>query len=115
MVDKSSYRLLKKLYREGEMTAEDVWSFVGHKDGTSRFCPQTSSLMRTKMIGSRDEVISDDGMKATRYFFITLDGMAFVENRRSGIRNFWIPYAITTAIAIASLLVSIHTVFQSAP
>lgn len=114
MIDRSSYRLLKKLYREKEMVAEDAWSFVGHKDGLARQCPQISALLSAKFIQGVDRVVNADLMKASRYFSITIAGMAFVEQRRRDGRNFWVPYVITTILAIASLVVALYTAFQSA-
>ena len=46
----------------------------------------------------------DNGEVVLDGYEITLEGRAFVEQRRRDTRNFWVPYAITTAIALMSLI-----------
>lgn len=109
MIDKSSYKLLKKLYRKGELTITEAWAVVGHADGDTRLCPQVSALMAERLVA-----VTDYADENERYVSITVAGRAVIEQRRRDGRIFWVPYLITTFVALASLAVSLFSALQKA-
>lgn len=112
MVDKECYRFLKHLYNNGTMTDQEAWDFFGHKDGDKRLCKQLSFLRSLNMIETHDSCIEEDGeggmKRYIRNYQITITGRAFIEQKQRDVRNFWVPYLITTLIAVSSLAVSIY-------
>lgn len=108
MFDKVTYKLLKRLYRCGEMTEADVNAMTYQPDpGAGN--KHVSFLMENQLIESKRV-----GEKMDKYFHtvedgvlvyvITLKGRAFIEQRRRDFWGFLIPYAITTFIALLSLI-----------
>ncbi len=107
MLDKKSYRVLKLLYRRGRCSFEDIQSITGHNE-------ISSSSEYIRLLGSlgfiskweSDDLIDIEGYKEYKPlgYSITIQGIAYVESVRRNGRNFWIPYTITTVIALMSLL-----------
>lgn len=91
MIDKRTYKLLKRLYRRERLTFAEVEKITG--------CGEKSQ--------NGDKIIDDLGDREWIGFEITLDGRAYIEQERRTRMNFWIPYAITTAIALMSLIASL--------
>lgn len=105
-MEKTAYRLLKALYKK-DMTRSEADSFVGINDDhiLNRY---TSFLAKEGLIDfySIGESISENGTfhDGVQYWRITILGSGYIEQRRKDLLMFWVPYAITTAIAIAALL-----------
>ena len=105
-MEKTAYRLLKALYKKN-MTRGEADSFVGIKDDNilNRY---TSFLAKEGLIDfySIGESISENGPvhDGVQYWHITILGSGYIEQRRKDLLMFWVPYAITTAIAVAALL-----------
>lgn len=110
MFDKTTYSLLKKLYRCEKMTRNEVYSFIGAKNDLY-FNRHISFLLENKMIYKGTEGGSADGaggfIDGIEVYKIRLRGRAYIEQKRRDLLNFWIPYIITTIVAIAGLLVAI--------
>ena len=68
-----------------------------------------SALCSEKFISTWESSgsINDVGDHKQFGYEITYAGRAYVDQRRRDGRNFWVPYLITTLIAISSLIVSI--------
>jgi hypothetical protein len=98
-MEKTAYKLLKKLYRTDSMSVDEVNTFTSH---------YVTYLKLDKLIeefsiggapdGAGGTVNSEDRIR------ITLYGRDYIEQKRKDFWAFWLPYAITTAIAIAALV-----------
>jgi len=115
MTDKKSYDLLKEFYKVETMTIDEVNDFTGHQN------PNTinriaSFLLADKLIEFVQTSDVEDGKGGWKagpsYYRITILGRAYVEQRRRDLFSFWVPYAITTAIALASLFVALQGIGQ---
>ncbi len=118
MFDKITYRLLKKLYRSDSLTKDEVESltYTPPKDEGNK---HVSFLLENKLISESFEGYEMDKNYRTKggktVYRITLPGRAYIEQKRRNLFNFWVPYIITTLIAIAGLLVAIAGFLHSAP
>lgn len=102
MLDKKTYSLLKKLYRVKEMSCADARRFTGNSD-ESRSDEQIDTLVACRFAQS----VSDE--KTNYYGYrITIDGCYYVENSKRQVMQFWIPYIITTLIAVVGTTVALH-------
>ena len=105
-MEKTAYRLLKALYKK-DMTRGEADSFVEIKDDhiLNRY---TSFLAKDGLIDfySTEQWIEENGTvhEGTEYWRITILGRGYIEQRRKELLMFWVPYAITTAVAVAALL-----------
>lgn len=110
MLDKKTYKILKLAYKNGFCTYADVEKITSCNESEypSKYI---SLLLKNHFIDywSSDEVIEINGIKENKQlgYAITLDGEAYVEQMRRENRNFWVPYAITTFIAVLSLISSL--------
>lgn len=102
-MEKVSYRLLKKLYRHGELDITEI------NELTKLDADHNYYAYNLRKYGFADycqaEKLNEDGAaELVERWFITLEGRAYVEQQRKELRMFWLPYGITTLIAIAALL-----------
>lgn len=115
MTDKKTYNLLKKFYKVETMTQNEVNAFTGHSE-LNTINHNASFLMSDKLIEfvKTDDVKDEKGAwrEGPGYYRITILGRAYVEQRRRDLCSFWVPYAITTAIALASLFVALQGIGQ---
>lgn len=106
MVDNSTYKVLKHLYKK-EREELSVLRVLTKYDGPKTYSPQLAALLEDKMIALCHDGGVPDGeggfISSTTYFRITISGRAYVEQKRKSLWTFWVPYAITTLVAIASL------------
>lgn len=110
MVDKSTYKILKHLYKKEREELNVLRALVSY-DGPQAYSPQITGLLEDKMIAICDGDKVPDGEggfkdENTTYFRITINGRAYIEQKNAAKFNFWLPYAITTIIAIASLVLT---------
>lgn len=108
MLDRTTYKLLKALYKEGELSVAEASKIAG-MDESAVIGTHALHLRAMKLISEVYEPCADDRTRDEKLvsFKITFDGQAYVEQRHRDLRNFWIPYAITTLIAILSLIVAL--------
>lgn len=108
MIDNRTYKLLKTLYRRGKLTLNEVGELTKY-DERKRPSPSISALTKSHFIATwnGDKTINDLGDKEWLGFQITIDGRAYIEQEQRTRLNFWLPYAITTGIAVLSLITSI--------
>lgn len=110
MLDKQSYKLLKFFYRKKNCTYDEIMKKVDceEKIGSNKYI---RSLVSEQFIDSwsSDKLIEKNGIYDPEIlgYKITLIGEAYVEQKRRERRNFWLPYAITTFIALLSLIASL--------
>lgn len=115
MLDKESRKVLKKLYRCEQLSIDEINSmtYTPEEYATNK---HVSTLLRNGFIEKfqEDEQNPKNELKTkTTYCKITLAGMAYIEGERRGFLNFWVPYIITTVVALAGLLVAIAGLLQS--
>lgn len=108
MFDKVTYKLLKRLYRCGEMTESDV-NAITYQPPPGAGNKHISFLMENHLvecdcIGQKIDSNFHAIKEGITVYTISLKGRAFVEQRRRNFLDFLIPYAITTFIAILSLI-----------
>lgn len=108
MLDKKAYKLLVLFYKKDRLTFDEIQAETHEEEReSSSLC--VSALCSGKFISTWEssESINDVGDHKQFGYEITYAGRAYVDQRRRDGRNFWVPYLITTLIAISSLIVSI--------
>ncbi len=108
MLDKKAYRLLDLFYKKDRLTFDEIQAETHEEEReSSSLC--VSALCSEKFISTWEssESINDVGDHKQFGYEITYTGRAYVDQRRRDGRNFWVPYLITTLIAISGLIVSI--------
>ena len=108
MFDKVTYKLLKQLYHCGEMTEQEV-NTITYQPDPGKGNKHISFLMENHLIERKSVGVEMDSdfhttKKGVTVYAINLKGRAFVEQRRRDFLGFLIPYAITTFIALLSLI-----------
>lgn len=108
MFDRETYALLLDFYKNGQLKFDYLCSKTKHDEKASP-SKYISALKRAGMISGweSDYTINDLNDRECLGFRITLAGRAYVEQKRRELLQFWVPYAITTFIAISSLIVAI--------
>lgn len=108
LLDNKTYKLLKRIYRKKRIKFSEVRKITGI-ESENRPNPYISVLMTNKYIKywSSDKIIGEFGEREQLGYEITLEGNSYVEQRIRDRRNFWVPYLITTFIALLSLIVSL--------
>ena len=108
MLDKKAYKLLDLFYKKDRLTFDEIQAETHEEEReSSSLC--VSALCSEKFISNWESSISinDVGDHKQFGYGITYAGRAYVDQRRRDGRNFWVPYLITTLIAISGLIVSI--------
>ena len=108
MLDKKAYNLLEKKKKKDRLTFDEIQAETHEEEReSSSLC--VSALCSEKFISTWEssESMNDVGDHKQFGYEITYAGRAYVDQRRRDGRNFWVPYLITTLIAISSLIVSI--------
>lgn len=107
MMDKKSYRLLKKLYKASHFSYESVAKRTDHPNGNTSD-PVTEYLVKNHLIALHSTgKISELGEVMHDGYEITIEGRAYVEQKRRDFLTFFLPYTITTLIALLSLVATI--------
>jgi len=105
MLTNSSYRLLKKIrnpnYSESTLSPKYVTTYEKDIDML------TDKNFITYDITGYRKAASDYFMPEYSEYKITNEGIAYIQNKRKEILLRWIPYTITTIIAIAALVNSV--------
>lgn len=101
------YRLLNRFYRSSSLTSAQVGSLANQKK-PGEIEKRLRQLQQLKLIEPIHGEPDQDGYAKILGYRITLDGMAYVEEHRRAIWMFWLPYSITTGIALAALLLSLQ-------
>ena len=114
MFDKTTYKLLTALYKKGQMTIDEI-NEITKEDEKSQQSQYVASLLRAGYISAITRIIVVNEIKDDELigYKIKIAGKAYIEQRRRDGRNFWIPYAITTFIAVLSLIVALVQSFTS--
>lgn len=114
MLEKKTYKILKCFYRKKRLSYKQIGIMTKCNEKTSQ-SEYISCLRKNHFIDSWEstDFIEVGGLKEhiELGLQITLDGSAYIEQRRRDACLFWVPYSITTFIALLSLL---GTVFSNA-
>ena len=105
-MEKKMYRLLVQFYKADGLTNQQI-NELAQADKPGEVEYRTARLEKMKFIQAYFSEPDQDGYAQTLGYQITLDGMAYVEEHRRTLLMFWIPYAITTGIAIAALVLAV--------
>lgn len=107
MFDKSTYKLLRVFYRKGRLETKEIEATCENKRWRG-IDERIRALTVAKFITNWSEPAVINGQKDYKNvgYQITLEGRAYIEKRKRETVNFWVPYSITTLIAIASLICS---------
>lgn len=107
VIDNLSYKVLKLLYKKEKCTFEEVRALTKENE-YEKPSKYMKSLIANHFVKkwSSDELFECAGVQDTKLigYEITLMGEAYIQERRRDIRNFWVPYAITTFIACLNLI-----------
>lgn len=110
MIDKRCYKVLPRLYRHKALSEDYINKITSHKDA-KRGNPIISTLLSEHYISKAESngIPDPEGgwIECITSYKITIQGCAYIENRRRDKRNFWVPYILTTLIALLSLIASI--------
>ena len=107
MLDKKATRLLKALYKTDFLKYEDIKLSTGHSgDYTTDSAIGLLARYGLICVHYTDEQNSFGEYKTDGYE-ITIEGRAYIEQKRREFWAFFLPYAITTVIALLSLITSI--------
>lgn len=108
MFDKTTYKLLTALYKKGQLFLKEIDAITGEheENGQSQYI---TALLIANYISVVSKITAENGIKdeQTIGYKINIEGKAYVEQRRRDGRNFWVPYAITTFIAVLSLIIAL--------
>lgn len=97
MLDKSSYKLLKAFYKINSLSPHEVDQVIKAERMMDENIVVTH-LIRNKFVArARDR-------QNEPFYHITIEGRAYIENRKKQFWSFFLPYLITTLIAFMSLL-----------
>jgi len=104
-MEKKMYRLLVRFYRADGLTNHQIGE-LERSDKPGEVTCRIARLERMKLIQAYYSDPDRDGYASALGYQITLDGMSYIEEHRRTLLMFWIPYAITTGIAIAALVLA---------
>lgn len=90
-IDRKSLKLLRALQKRGYLPRKEMADLIG--DGK---LDEHLRLLKARHFA--------DGKPGQDGYSITLEGVAFLEERRRQFWSFLVPYSITTLIAAAALL-----------
>ena len=102
LIDKTTLKLLKTLYKKGLIDSQEADRITNtlpnHRNRNIELLQKHGYIFA--LAGS----VSDEGYARDIHYQISLEGRAFIEDRRRKIWSFILPYSITTLIAILSLI-----------
>lgn len=107
MVDKKSYKLLKKLCKVDFLTYQEIDNLLGTNTPSSQLNPYSQNLVRNQLIDQHYVGTDENGDYIFDGYQANLDGNAYVWEQQKKFWNFLLPYTITTLIALLSLISTI--------
>lgn len=129
MLDKKTYKLLKYISNHPNCTFSDdetnetTLPLVKNKlhfDNAHDFIEALNilhdfNLIETKLLAESEHKtykyyktsIWDTNPSLYAHFFATPHGLAYVQQRKNNTINFWVPYSLTTLIALLSLILNL--------
>lgn len=107
MLDKKSYKLLKKLCKVDFLTYQEIDNLLGTNTPPSQLNPYSQNLVRNQLIDQHYVDTDENGDYIFDGYQANLDGSAYVWEQQKKFWNFLLPYTITTLIALLSLISTI--------
>lgn len=129
MLDKKTYKLLKHISKHPnctfseDKTNESTLPFVKRKLHFDNAYELISALnllhdlnfIETKLLAESENktyqyyetTIWNPNTDLYSHFFTTPQGLAYVQQRQNRTINFWVPYSLTTLIALLSLILNL--------
>ena len=107
MLDKKSYKLLKKLCKVDFLTYQEIDNLLGTNTPSSQLNPYSQNLVRNQLIDQHYVGTDENGDYIFDGYQANLDGNAYVWEQQKRFWNFLLPYTITTLIALLSLISTI--------
>lgn len=107
MLDKKSYKLLKKLCKVDFLTYQEIDNLLGTNTPSSQLNPYSQNLVRNQLIDQHYVGTNENGDYIFDGYQANLDGNAYVWEQQKKFWNFLLPYTITTLIALLSLISTI--------
>lgn len=107
MLDKKSYKLLKKLCKLDFLTYQEIDNLLGTNTPSSQLNPYSQNLVRNQLIDQHYVGTDENGDYIFDGYQANLDGNAYVWEQQKKFWNFLLPYTITTLIALLSLISTI--------
>ena len=107
MLDKKSYKLLKKLCKVDFLTYQEIDNLLGTNTPSSQLNSYSQNLVRNQLIDQHYVGTDENGDYIFDGYQANLDGNAYVWEQRKKFWNFLLPYTITTLIALLSLISTI--------
>ncbi len=105
-MERVAYRILKKLYRVSEIPKSEIDALAKSKRPgmLNKYVAylKASKLVETYSVGGEPDG-SGGTVGAKEYIRITLQGLEYVEKNRHDTFTTWVPWAVTSLIAVASL------------
>lgn len=107
MLDKKSYKLLKKLCKVDFLTYQEIDNLLGTNTPSSQLNPYSQNLVRNQLIDQHYVGTDENGDYIFDGYQANLDGSAYVWEQQKKFWSFLLPYTITTLIALLSLVTTI--------
>lgn len=107
MLDKKSYKLLKKLCKVDFLTYQEIDNLLGTNTPSSQLNPYSQNLVRNQLIDQHYVGTDENGDYIFDGYQANLGGNAYVWEQQKKFWNFLLPYTITTLIALLSLISTI--------
>ena len=107
MLDKKSYKLLKKLCKVDFLTYQEIDNLLGTNTPSSQLNPYSQNLVRNQLIDQHYVGTDENGDYIFDGYQANLAGNAYVWEQQKKFWNFLLPYTITTLIALLSLISTI--------
>lgn len=107
MLDKKSYKLLKKLCKVDFLTYQEIDNLLGTNTPSSQLNSYSQNLVRNQLIDQHYVGTDENGDYIFDGYQANLDGNAYVWEQQKKFWNFLLPYTITTLIALLSLISTI--------
>ena len=107
MLDKKSYKLLKKLCKVDFLTYQEIDNLLGTNTPSSQLNPYSQNLVRNQLIDQHYVGTNENGDYIFDGYQANLDVNAYVWEQQKKFWNFLLPYTITTLIALLSLISTI--------
>jgi hypothetical protein len=107
LLDKKSYKLLKKLCKVDFLTYQEIDNLLGTNTPSSQLNSYSQNLVRNQLIDQHYVGTDENGDYIFDGYQANLDGNAYVWEQQKKFWNFLLPYTITTLIALLSLISTI--------
>lgn len=99
MLDKKTLKFLKDIRKMKKMP-EDVAKEINKEC----IAPEVSYISQLSRAGFIVLAVPKSG---DRYYCLTIDGHAYLEQRTKNALQFWLPWSVTTLLALTSVLVQV--------